>query len=332
MNRFFRALTFAGLIAGATALPALAQDPQPPTPSAAAEEGLLLRFKHKTGQIKAYKATVKLDAALTPEGGETGGAGGPVPVTMKSVVAFREKVIGTRQGTGTLSMPITSLVVTQEAAFIKAVVRYQNGKLTTSINGKPQPASASQAGLAELRKPATVRRDPQGKVTPVGNPSNAIGQLFGSASYTLVQFPEMPVKVGDSWETVEKIRPTVIGGRVPFVIPEIEFRFTHTFKGIQERNGRKTALIETSGSGSTVNTQGAENELTQSVTGTTRFDIAAGRVVSSQHNVILSLLLGNPGGPAAAGPASVRLDGNMDVVVTEAPAPTAAKKKPAKRR
>lgn len=335
MTRLSRALPFLALVASA-AVPALAQDtkqPAPPTaPPAAppAEGGTLLQFKYKAGQTQAYKATVKIDAAVSPEG-PGAAAANPVPVMVRSVVAFSEKVMGTRKGTGTLQMPISSLVTTQEVAIIKAVVKYQNGKLTASVNGKPQPLSANSAGLAELKKAAVLRRDPQGKVTPVGKGSDAIGQLFGSSSYTLVQFPDKPVSVGDSWETVERIRPSVVGKRVPFVIPEIEFKYTHTFKGIQEKNGRKTALIETSGSGSTVGAEGGENMLNQSVTGTTRFDIARGVVVSSQHNVILSLLLGVPSGGAAAQPGgALRLDGSMDVVVTEAagkPAAAGAKKK-----
>ena len=138
----------------------------------------------------------------------------------------------------------------------------------------------------------------------------------------------MPVKVGDTWETMQRIRPTVLGGSGPFVIPEIEFRYTHTLKRIDVRGGKKQALIESSGSGSTLG-EGADNTLNQSITGVTRFDIDRGAVASSQYNIILGLRLAIPPGAegAAAGLTGVRVDGSIDVVVMELPVAPLKKKR-----
>lgn len=329
MNAPFRSLpvfVLVGSIGAAAAAPAQETPATPPPPPA--DGGLSLAFKHKAGQIQKFKGTIKVDAAISPGGGAS--AIGSIPVISKSVLAFTEKVTGTRKGTGTLSLALTSLVSNTDAFGTKVVNRFQNGKVSTSVNGAPagQSQAAAAAELAELKKPAGFRRDPQGLTTPIGSGNNAFGQLFGSTSFTIVQLPSTPVKVGDSWETVQKIRPTVVTGKVPFLIPEIEFRYTHTLKRLDTRNGRQQALIESSGSGAPVG-QEADTTVNQSITGTTRFDIARGAVVSSQYNILLGMSIPLPPGAVPAGadaPNGVRIDGTIDVVVAEVPAAVAAKK------
>lgn len=295
----------------------------PPEP-----ERILLAFKHKTGQVQRYKTTQKVDAAVSPDGIPNAS---PLPLTSKSVNSFTEKVLGTRQGTGTLSLSLNSLVTTTDILGMTQVSKLQGGKLTTTVNGQPvrgQDQAAQAAQLAALRKPAQVKRDPSGLTVAAGSPDNGFGQVFGSSSYTIVQFPAMPVKVGDTWETSQTIRPIAVSGRAPFVIPEINFRYTHTLKKVETRGGRKQALIETAGAGVAVG-EGADSTLEQSVTGTTRFDIQKGAVVSSAYDIVLGMKLQLPPG-ASAGPDSlnaIRIDGTVDVVVMEAPTPKPAAKK-----
>lgn len=303
--------------------------PDMPPPS---EEGILLAFKHRTGQVHSYKSSVKLEGAVTPQGTGQASNIGSIPFTIQSNLGYSERVAGTRKGAGTLALTVNSLAITRDMPLAKVVLRYQNGKATMSVNGKPiKPSTEAEGAAAEaaIRKPSNLRRETTGKTTPIGNSQSILGQVFGSSSFTIVQFSGMPVKVGDSWETTDRIHPAPLGGKIPVVIPEIEFKYTHTFKGIQEKNGVKTALIETTGSGSAVGGP-MDNTLSQSVMGTTRFDIKDGSVVSSAYNVILSLDLALPGGATgAANVNGLRLDGNWDVIVrgTGAKAASKAKKK-----
>jgi hypothetical protein len=315
------AFTLAGL---AVALPGFAQ--APPAPEASAESVPLV-YKHKIGDLVRYRGNVKMDLAVSPEGG---GAGlGSIPVTGSTVFAYTEKVTGTRMGTATVSMTMQSLTTSLDVLGQKSVTKLQNGKTTVSVNGKPVPLDSPEARsqVAQLKKPVLIRRTPLGLVTPVGSGNSAFAGVFGGNTPSILQFVEQTFKPGDTRETSQTFRPSLAGsGSNRVVIPAIDFKYTHTLRGFATKNGRRTALIDTTGSGAT---EGGDNTVNQSVTGATRFDLERGVITSSQYNIILSLRISPPGAAAQGGPSSVRLDGSVDVTMMEA-APTP--KKPAPKR
>src|SRR5436190_6079253 len=85
-----RLLVPAGLLASFAATQLAAQEAQPVT----------LAFKYKTGQAQKFASEVKTEATITTGGG---GGLGPIPVTLNMKYDYSEKIVGTRQGTGTLS-------------------------------------------------------------------------------------------------------------------------------------------------------------------------------------------------------------------------------------
>jgi len=315
------ALASIAALAACCALPGLAQDPPTPAP-----DGVPLAFKHKTGDLARYRGNVKMDLAITPEGGGPGGGPlGPIPVSGSTVFAYTEKVTGTREGTGTISMVMESFTSSVEALGQKVVTKFQNGKATVSQNGKPLPTNTPEVRdqIAELKKPTVIRRTPLGRVTAVSGERNAFAGIFGGNTPNILQLAEQALKPGDTWETRQVFRPSLAGsGANRIVIPAIDFTYTHTLRAFETKNGRRTALVDSTGSGATA--EGGDNSVNQSVTGATRFDIQRGTVMSSAYNIVLSMRV-SPGG-AAGGPGALRLDGTVDVTVMEAPAPA---KKPA---
>jgi hypothetical protein len=156
-----------------------------------------------------------------------------------------------------------------------------------------------------------------------------VGQITGTVGGTVVKFPETPLKVGDTWKTKDVVRPSLgQGGPGAPPLPPIAFEFTHSLRSLETLKGKRIALIDSSGSGTTPSQTGAA-ALEQTVTGTTRFDVDRGMVVSSFYNVLLGLQMPS-GVPPGQGPTAIRVDGSMEVTVREVPTPAKpAAKKPA---
>lgn len=311
------------LLAGATVSRAQEAPAAPPEVS--------LAYKYQTGNLQKFRLDSKSDLTISPEGG----AGlGPIPVAAKLQAVYTEKVAGTNQGTGTILVTLGSMLVDTNALGMSNVIKVQNGKVTTTVNGQPAPAGAS-GGLAQGlagSKPITLKRDPRGNVTDA---NGAAAMVSGGIGMTIAQLPDHPVKVGDSWDVDQKIRASVPGTPGGQAAPEIEVHFTHTLKELVSKGGKQFAIIESTGSGSTP-ADAPGPAVNQNVTGTTRFDIDRGAVASGQYNMDLTMKLAAPalpGGAAAQGaPSSIKVDGIITMTLSELPiAPASAKKAPAKK-
>src|SRR6185503_9958397 len=99
--------------------------------------------------------------------------------------------------------------------------------------------------------------------------------------------------------------------------------YTHILKQVVDKGGKKFAIITTTAAGGTP--QEGESALTQDLTGTSRFDIERGTLVSGQYTLNVSLRAGLPQMPGGAGGAGAALgggqvDGLTNITVAEAPA------------
>lgn len=337
------AFGLAGLLL-APALRAQDQPPPPPAPPVSPEDpGISLVYRYKTGQAQRFKLQMKGDFSLTPQGGASGL--GPIPINMDQTLVYTEKVTGTREGTGTLSVSLDSMTITSGAMGMNHTLRMQNGKVTSSLNGKPTPAGASGMPAAAMqnmapKKPVILKRDPTGASTLVGGAAPAMGTMMGGISGSIAQLPGKPVKVGETWESVQKVKPSLPGPAAQAgQIPEVEIRLTHTLKGLAEKNGKQFALIETTGNGSIPMASGTVQSMDQTVSGITRFDIARGAVVSGQYKLDLAMRMGLPpglgagaGGAAGGGaPQGMEANGTFNMTLMEAPVPAGAAKPAAKK-
>ncbi len=320
---------------------AIAQEP--------AGEEVTLAFKYKTGQQQRFRGEVKSDFSVTPEG--EGGGIGPIPISAKMNFTALEKVAGTRQGTGTLSVSVPLLNLTTNVFGTEIAITSSGGKVTTLVNGQPAQAGAAMPGmdpsmLKSMSAPTTLKRDARGAtIGDLGGLS-----VFAGATMGILELPDKPVKKGDSWETVRKQKLALPGPLAAAAggVPEMEMKFTHTLKNLETKAGKLFAIIESSGAVQAGGVPGAAgapgaNPATgaagfqQDMTGTTRFDVARGSVVGGRFTVTFGSKVNVPtpmnGGAAAPVGGGMRIDGNVETTLNEiTTATTPAKKKPATRK
>jgi len=317
-----RFITSGILVLGAVAV--VGQEVPPPT------QEVTLVYKYKTGNLQKFRMEAKGDMTVTPEGGGIG----PIPVSSKVATIYSEKVTGTREGTGTLAAKFETFQVDADLLGNALAGRMVNGKLKYTINGQPAPEGGVGAALAagaDVTRVLTLKRSALGAITEGAGP-NAGGTGPGN---TLVQFPEHPVKVGDSWETTQPVGSGIASGPVGAAVQQA--KFTHTLKSLVTKDKRLFALVESLGASISPEDPTAP-VIKVNISGTTRIDVERGVLVGGQYSIDTSGKIGTAGFPGAGGGApadgaaapSMKLDGITTLTVQEVPATAApAAKKPA---
>jgi len=307
-------------------------------------QAVTLAFQHQAGKIRKYRLTSKSDLVMSPQGAGGGGGLGPIPLELKTNMQFTEKVAGVKDGKGTLTVTPLALVADTAVMGMNMQMKMEGGKVL--LNGQPVPPDAGLGPMAAMLsdQPVIVRRDARGRIETDAAPNASLGQLLGS-SY-LVQFPEGPVKVGDTWEsTMQMPGGAPAGVPLPVQGAALEVKLTHTLKALETVAGRLIAVIESTGQ-----TPGlpapepapapAPGEAPGGVaptpegttySGLTRFDVAQGAIVGGKYGtqIRLSMPLGGllgggaPGGaPGAAAPGlpdGIRIEGSMAFDLGELP-------------
>lgn len=295
-----------------------------------------LAYKYAVGQSQRFSSQVKTEATFSL--GNAGGLG-PIPVTMDMTYGYSEKIIGTKQGTATLSALLQAPTVKANVIGQEYVVREKGGKTVVTVNGEPagegnQPGDVSGMLKTLMQsKKGVLRRDAMGGISPVSGAAAELGALLSSGMIgPMLRLPEQPVSPGDTWEFTQKYRPSV-PGPVPSLggDADLDLKLLYTFKSLEKKGGKEFALIETVGSAQGNSEQGSTNV---SITATSRFDIARGAVVSSKVTNNLNMAgVSVPGNAAAGGgqASSSQIDAVLDIVVREVP-PTPAKSAPKKKK
>jgi len=316
-------------LAGLLTAPALrAQDEEPP--EAPQGKAYKLSFKHPPGQVQRFRMDVTSQLEVNREGAPT------LPVTQRASYTITEKVTGSRQGTATLSVLVDSMKSSLSVAGQRIDLSSKGGKSNATVNGMVIDTSSADlagAGLHGLtsKKPVVIRRTTRGGTTVVSAPPGA-GTAMGSnnPSPVLVQFPATPLRVGDTWESTQRFRTArTANARRPAA--EMLLRCSHTLQALNTRNGKQFALIETSGT--TEPAEGAAGDAEQlgfTVTGTARFDVTRGVVISGTYTQEASGTIVIPAGAggAASQAQQAEVAATTKVLFRDAAAPAT----PAKRR
>lgn len=350
-------LSAAAALLAAPSLCAQDQPPAPPAPGGG--QGVKLAYKYRAGQVQRFRAGYTSDMSLTMDGPAAGA--GPIPITVKMALRYSEKIAGVKDGVATVVTKMDGLSMNTNAMGTSFAVKMANGKTTMSMNGQPvKPGSPLAAALPKMtaaRMSMTAQRDALGNEKRMQSGPEMDQYFGGGTNAATVQLPDHPVKVGDTWETTMKTKPAIPGspGGGASAVPEMEIKLTNTLKGLETKNGKQFAIIETVGTGSLpAGAGGALQELNQNMAGTTRFDVGRGAVVSGQYSLDMGMKmqglggLGVPGGPGGGAPPppgggpgaggegaqqspGIRIDGAIKINLFEAPAP-APGKAPAKKR
>ena len=305
---------------------------------------VLLEFKHKPGQARRLRFDMKADFTITNEG--AAGGLGALPIGLKSTALFTEKVTSLEGPVASLLVTPHSMTMDTSVLGMSTLMKMEGGNLT--MNGQPVPPGSALGGMEALLsgKPTTIQRGPLGALSAPGADAMGLGMMMNPSF--LVQLPEKAVRVGETWETSVKTAPSLpLGAPVTTPLPEMELKLAHTLKSLDTAGGKRHALITTTGGISTA-PEAKDVSMTQTYTGTTRFDIPAGIVRSGRYKAEIKMRMpvpaGLPGAPpapegAAAGETggaeakpTMQVDGLMSFGLTEAPVPQpkkAAPKKPA---
>ncbi len=331
-----------GAAAVLTSQPLLAQNPP-----ASGDDALVLQYKHTAGAIQRFKSNAKMDMTIAAEGGSGAGAAMAIPpISLSMNTAHNEKVVGVKDGRGVLAVKVDAM--SMNTAIMGSMVQSKlvNGRMVTTVNGKPSPATAMAGNVGDITQVMTIVRDGQGIVMNADGTASPLGGMFGNSVGTvLAQFPPRPVKVGETWEFAQRMRFPLPpqAGQLTGNIPDLMLKFTHTFREVQVKEGRRFAMIDTVAAGET--TEAPANSpikfMKQNFTGATRFDIEGGKSAGGSYTMDFSMgmnLAGlvPQGAQAAPGgqqpPSAIKLDGSMTMTVAEdtSPPAKAAAKKPTK--
>jgi hypothetical protein len=259
-------------------------------------------------------------------------------MTGKTEMLYSEKVTGTSAGTGTLAWKLEGMSMNFNILGTNYGMTRKNGKWVSTLNGQPAPPGMAGPGAGaapSMQTSATIKRGPRGETSGPGGAAVSAGQLLGGAALSSSLLPDSPVKVGVSWETTQMVSPNVpgpAGAAAP--APPIEVKFTHTLKELQRRGSNVHALIESVGSG-TAPEGTAGSSASQSIMGTSRFDLTRGALVGGQYQVDLSVkapLAALSGGAAGGAGQTLNIDGTLKMTLVEAAPAPAKPAKPAPRK
>lgn len=303
-------------------------------------EKVALAHKFQTGAAQRFKLTANTDVALSL-GGEAGGGLGPIPISLKMAGTYVEKVLGIKEGAGTIQA--RSENTTMDLNLFGSAMKFKQvgGRVVGTVNGQPLRPDQMAGGAANLQAAlnagaTTIRRAASGAT----DGSIRAGNGSGANVLGVLLFPANPVSVGESWTVKQKqevMVPSAVGAAGGAISQELEMEITNTLQEIKVDKGRRYAIIATSATGEIG--QGDQQKITQTLEGLSRFDIARGALASGKFTINISMPFQAPqlngvGGQGGAGAPNIsgpgRLDGSVIIGLSELPAVT--KKAPAKRR
>jgi len=290
----------------AAALLALAPSVAHAQAAPAAPAPVTLRLKFTPGQTLYYSMVSDTNGTVL-----MGQSGAEMPVRVHTKMLMHQTVKTVRASDG---------AATVDVGF---------DALNLGVNGSPVPMPAEK--LSQMKTIGTLLILPTGKTlsfTPSADMGAAAPAMPGmdmshmSPMSGLGQFPEAPVKSGDTWKSA--IAMGMLGAQVAAGF---------TLSGVDTTGGKTVAIITqtTSGTFDTSAAAAADGAAapapagtamtgTVSGTGTLRFDVDAGTVVGQTSRANITMTMTPPGMNA---PIDVKMNVHSTLARAPAPAPTA---------
>jgi len=293
----------AAALLAASPLAAHAQIAAPAAPTAA--QAITLRLKFTPGQTLYYSMVSDTNGTVLM--GQSG-AEMPVQVHTKMLMHQTVKSVRASDGAATVDVGIDAM--------------------SLGMNGQPFPMRGAK--LSQMKTLGTLLILPTGKTLSF-TPSAAMGAAAPpmpgmdmshmSPMSGLGQFPEAPVKSGDTWKSA--IAMGMMGAQVAAGF---------TLSGVDTTGGKTVAIITQTTSGTFDTSAAADGaaapaapmgmEMTGTVsgTGTLRFDVDAGTVVGQTSRANVTMTMTPPG---ATEPVDMKMNVHSTLARAAAPAPTA---------
>jgi hypothetical protein len=283
-----------GLVLAALALGAAA---------AQTDGAVMMRFKFKVGQVQRFKLSIRSSGTVTSVGGSRPSS--PVDASLAVDGLVQERVTASGGGGATIIGVQETLKAVSKIGTVLQDAEIAHGKLSLTKNGK----TVRTKGPA----PVTLRRGPTGAEQRTDQTAEG---SFGD----LVLLPNQPVKAGDKWESVQKLRPRLCIPLIQGGLPEVEMRYSYTLRGIEKKNGNRHARVYMSAAGTIDAPQGSFEAFSCKYSGTTRVDLDRGVMISGSYDIAQSYSLKAPSGAPAGAPQALELEATAKFSLFEVPA------------
>jgi len=273
--------------------------PALPAPATAAQP-VTLRLKFTPGQTLYYSMITDTNGTMLT--GQSG-AGMPIQVHMQMLMHQTVKDVRAADGAATMDVGIDAM--------------------SMGMNGQTFPMPPNK--LAQMKTIGTMTILPTGKTlsfTP-GAGLSAMGPMPGmdlshaNAMGSLGQFPDTPVKAGDTWKSAVSMGMMGMQAASTFSLASLDTTGGATIALIKQTiNG----AFDTSAANGAAASAPAGMKMIGSVngTGTLRFDVGAGAVAGQTSHVSVAMTMTPPG---ATAPMKMQMKANSTLSRASAPPP-----------
>lgn len=295
--------------------------------AAHAQEAVDLRYKFTAGETDTYQittgGTIPLD--LTP-GPEAGIPPMTMDLALNMVMQMTQACTGVDdKGVGQLEMCYPTMTVQtkmQAGEPIDMLMKWENGALTTTLNGQAQPVDENQKKMmALLASVMKMKMTPQGKTTldpetekivqAMMSASGGMQMDFGKLNALTNALPDHPVKVGDTWtlEDSGQMGAATLTGTSTFKLAALE-----PFEGVPTARIEGEARMSINGQMPTATPVGmpVQTNITRldiALAFVNHFDPARGKMLASDmnmnQNMAMMISMGAPGGQMVHLPATI---------------------------
>lgn len=247
---------------------------------AAAEQGLVLRYRYATGRVERYA----LKAAFTVTGPTNGPLPGPGSYRAEGVIKLKTISVST-VGVASQEARVERMEMTGDGT----KTTWKNGTLTVQMNGQPYRMTREdqENERAELLRPMRQEVDARGEVTSARDRSDEglfVAGLnpLGLEQQMSVIFPDGPVAPGQTW--AQTIKLLTGAARAPDLTVGMTYKFVRT----EKYKGADVARISFEGKG-----RFAEDSLKHRVSGYQLFDSRAGvaRYINMKTDQAIAILM-----------------------------------------
>ena len=282
--------------------PTLPAAPALPAAPVSAAQTLTLRLKFTPGQTLYYSLTTDTNGTMLT--GQSG-AGMPIQVHMQMLMHQTVKDVRASDGAATLDVGIDTM--------------------SMGMSGQTMPIPPER--MAQMKTIGTMVILPTGKTVSF-TPSTALSAMgpmpgmdlsHANAMGSMGQFPDAPVKIGDTWKSA--IAAGMMGMQVSS---------TFSLTSLNVADGKTIAIIHQTTDGAfggpsadgaaALGPGGMKMSGTVKGMGTLRFDVDAGTVVgqTSQADVAMTMMP-----PGATAPMKMQMKAHSTLARASAPAPVA---------
>jgi hypothetical protein len=292
--------------------------------TALAEGPITLKYKFTPNQKLTYVLSLQGKMSMASEPAM------PMPMDMDlsgnvRIIQQTSKVASDGVADVVLSCP--SLVMDINMTGQAVAVKWQNQKMTLTLNGEVQPVEGVDFNtLPFLGKPITMRMTPQGKVVDFKMPDmGPLSQMMGNMDFSQLmktnqnELPDHPINVGDSWTTDVNIP---MGGAQPLTVHTV-----YSLDGIEGEGDQQVARIKmhatcamggmkvTPPAGATTpQTAMTIESLSEDVQGTSWFSLASGQNTKASLALTMQEVMSMT---SPQGPQKMTMNMNAKVGVTQ---------------